>query len=690
MRSSLHLVLGLTAAPALLSITACGPAPAPVTPPAPTAAPAPPPAPVATTTYELSPVPEPADVVGVARWKSPAASLGAIASCAGVPQAVFDAGAKAIVERALHDMLRGSVDAKALAAVVAMDAPVDAVMTLDPAQKKPVMGAFSIGLTSLERAREAAEAAAGHPLTEMMPGAWKVGSVRELHCVIAAAAGPTPARLVCGGREKDLTTLAPYLTRTMPTVAAGTTDVHGELRFSPVEARYGSLLRQTLSQLPLVAQSEMAIGDAKFDRTILDAATGIEEELGALTGDLDKLTLDFGAGTPTCLKASGSLVLRGKKSWLANGMAERLDRAGAPPAIYWRLPKEAETATYTRAADPTHWQPVLRTARSLIEGALAKKNIGSAADRKALVDLLAFPLGKDTSTVHANGHAEPANAPAAKGAKAGGPNEMEAVIGSWIGWNVYGFDEGPTNIAKQLKDFVAVYNRAGLLAPLKKEMKADAKYLPSVKTVAPPAKLGKDALDVEIKISGLPLPTFDVNVDAGNVSVKGKTGAKPAGGKDKLVNITAHVLLMADGSSTWLAFGLDRDDLVQRLLAAKTGAPQEATLGARTGLDDLKNGKTMSGGFLTLGYFTRAATSSIGKILSGMPAGQKAADAQQALALLGTLPHKGEMPILITTTGAEAGPGPTSELTLAVPRDAVEDVSSLAINVLQLASAGKP
>lgn len=688
MRSSLHHLLGLAVVPALLS-TACGSPPPPAPPPAPTAEPAPAPAPVATTTYELTPVPEPADVVGIARWKSPKATLDTFAGCAGVPVSLIDEGVRAGVEGALKGLLHGEGDAKAFASVVALDAPVDALMTLDAAQKKPVMGAFAVGLTSLERAREAAEAAGGHPLTELSPGQWKVGQVKDLQCVIAASAGSTPARLVCGGREKDLTALAPYLTRTAPTMATQGGDMHGELRFAPVDAKYGSLLRQTVAQLPLVAQSEVSIGDPEFDKAVLDAATGLADEVIALSGDLDKLVLDFATGSPICFKGSHSLLLRGKKSWLAQGISERLDLAGAPSAIFWRLPKDAETATYTRGADPARYQGMLKTARALVDGFLTKKNIGSAADRKALADLFTFPLKKNTAIVHANGHP---NAPAAggKAAKAGAAAEIEALMGGSVGWTLYGFDEAPAAIVKSVKDAVAVYNRGGFQGALKKELKGDAKkFLPTVKTSAGPAKLGKDSLDVEIKIANIPEP--DVTVTPGAVTIKDKDHGK---GKDKgrapagqTVTLSFHLLVMGDGDTTWVAFGVDRDELVERLLGAKSGVAPTATLSTRPGLEDLKVGRTLSGGFLTVGYFTRAVTSGISKYLSKAKGSD--AEAKEIVTMLGGLPHKGETPILLTSTAAPEGAGTRGDFVVSVPKGAVEDVASLVMNVARASASHK-
>ena len=82
-----------------------------------------------------------------------------------------------------------------------------------------IVAAVSLGLTSLERARGTLEA--GATLTEVKPGLWKIGGKEpsSSSCFLAASAGSTPARLLCGDRDRDVTTLGPYLARTLPTLA---------------------------------------------------------------------------------------------------------------------------------------------------------------------------------------------------------------------------------------------------------------------------------------------------------------------------------------------------------------------------------------------------------------------------------------------------------------------------------------
>src|SRR5262249_28200778 len=154
-----------------------------------------------------------------------------------------------------------------IADVVALDAPVDLVMSLDQGRRgQPgAMFAFSMGLTSLERAKSTLEAAG--PLVELQPGFWRVGAKEAgaLTCVVGPAAGSAPARLVCGPPDRDVSALGPYLARNLPVAAPPAQDIHAELRFAPIEARHGGDLRRGLNLLPGLARMQ-GIGDPRFDR----------------------------------------------------------------------------------------------------------------------------------------------------------------------------------------------------------------------------------------------------------------------------------------------------------------------------------------------------------------------------------------------------------------------------------------
>ncbi|HMY15840.1 MAG TPA: hypothetical protein PKA58_05905 [Polyangium sp.] len=614
---------------------------------------------VATTTpgtaYDLTPVAEPQDVIALLGWKNPAETLRAFSACADTkPERALDA-AEIGMRGILRDVVSSSVDVRGLAAAVAYDAPIFGVASLDPQTKGPGgFVAFSIGLSSLDKAKAAVESAG--PLTEISPGHFRIAGRSEPVCIIAPSTGPSPVRLVCGPREKDVVTLAPYLTRTLPAASVAKSDVHVELRLAPAEARYGSLLRSQIQGLPVLAQAEGSIGEPKFDKAVVDAATGVADEVVALVADADKISVDAALDQVSCLNASASLSLRGKTSWLGGIMADRLDRAGPPPAIFWRAPKDSASVFYGRGTDPKKFAPILRTARLLIEGGLAKIQIGSEADHRALSEILDFSVGPYVETVSASGpHPD---VPADKLTTP--QQEMDSFLGSFTGWTLVGFEEGPAAMSKELKRVADVYARKGYQDALKKALGKKAGVLmPQVKVGPGPAALGAGSLDLSIKVDKLPAAEMGI--------------LKTAKGKDT-VSAELHVLLMPDGKSrTWMGIGVGKpDDLVKRLLGVKTGAPEDGTIAVRKDLEPLRRGDNMSAGFITMKMFTKSMQRS-SKIAGGRRNDQMM---EKVLKSFATMPHQGDSPIFVTTTskGVDA---PTGSFNIAASKPVMEDVGWL-------------
>jgi hypothetical protein len=578
--------------------------------------------------------------------------------CAALPQGDVLARTESVTRDFLREVIPQNVDARQLAAAVALDAPIYGMAALEPQSKRP--GAFvavSVGLTSLDKAKQAVESAG--PVTELGPGLFRVAGRTSPTCIIAASAGSTPARLVCGPKEKDVTALAPYLTRTLPAAAAPAQDVRLELRLQPAEARFGPLLRTQIQGLPVLAQAELSIGEETFDRAIVDAASGIADEVVALVADADKLTIDATMDPATCLHATAALSVRGKSSWTASTMSERPERAGAPPDIFWRAPKDSASVFYGRGTDPKRFSPILRTTRALVDGALRKFKIGSDADRRALVDLIEWPMGRDVISVSAAGRVE---APTAKDKKQTPQEEVNAIFKGILGWSLIGYEESSTAMAKQMKAFADVYARKGFQAPLKALMndmagKDGDKLLPKIKVKKAPASLGADALDLEIKIEKFPARTFDI---------KGATD------KD-LVTLELHMLLMPDGKSrTWVAFGAGNPDgLVKRLLAVKQGAPDTETIAARKDLDPLRRGSHMGAGFITLNPIVKSLSSPTSALALG-----RRNNLDRIMRSISTLPHQGDTPIFFSTsvTGTDT---PRSDVTVDVSKGTLEDIGWL-------------
>ncbi len=638
MRSS-RLFLGTALLVAAGPLAGCADPPQPVAPEQPAPA-----QPVAAP--DLAPVAEPADIFSTVRWKSFNATVHAASGCAGLPSEVVDGAARALLEKDFQKTF--GEPGKELASIVAYDAPVDYVVSLDPGRRSfHAFHAFAVGLSSIEGAK----AAAGATPHELAPGLWQVpgSESSKLTCAVGPAAGPVPARLVCAQSEADIAALGPYLTRNMAVAPMAAADIRAEVNFQPLVARFDEDIRRSLGFLPNLAQTQN-IGDARFDRALGDAAVALKDEGIALMADLDRARLDFSVDPDKCLTAALSVQMKGTASFISSSLAERTTHQGPPPAFFWRLPKDASSATYSHGSDPAKSAGMVRTLRHLLEGKLGQLKVGSEADRKALSNLLEAVMIKHDNTVLASGSSPDPNAPVASPSD-GSQKMFDSLMKGQGSWTILGFDESPEAITKFLKDLVNVWGRKGLVDPLKK-ITGHAEAYPTARLGPGHPQLGKGSQDLEIK--------FKIDPKKAKLPEKAK------------LEVSIHVLLMSDGKNTWLAFGVDKDKLVKELLTVKN-APESQTLAARSDLAPLRSQQAISNGFISLGSVTKSMIN----ILSNpaMQAAGKGQDFATIVKALENLPHHGQTPIFISSVKGAEGAA-SVETKLEIQKGTFEDLGS--------------
>ena len=629
---------------------------------------------------DVSPVPAPAEIVGTLRWKNPAASMAALANYAKMPAGFVDANVRAGIKEMLHDKLSELVDPGPFAEAVATDAPLDVVLAVDTkgTQPKPLM-ATAFGLSSL---RGALGALKSKP-KPVGPGMWQLGSEESWgpRCVIAAAAGRAPARMVCGDRMEEVVRLAPFMARTMPTQPDGPADISLDVHLKGLSQKYGQMLANQARGLPMLAE-ELKLNIPGFDKAVDEAATALAEEAAALIFDVDAIKLDLTVDAQRGAVVSGKLGFAGKKSWLVGTMVEGANLAGPAPEAMWRLPKDTETLSWGHMGDPGRYTKILANLQALLQGGLEKLKFASPADHAAMAKLLRLPFGKDVATVAATGHFSGATA-----VKAGAGSFFDRLFGSSIGWSVMGVEENSTALRAYLSEAVQVYNRPTLQAAIKKEMHSDAKYLPIVKTVPAPGSLGAGSLDIEVRIPNVEDPMAEAA--RGPMAVPppppvghgGPKAPKPVkAAKVPTTNITFHVLLMADGQRTWIGFGVDREALAKLMATVKGTGPAADGIETRPGMLAFKRGRHVSGGMLTL-------QSVIGAIKPGlsmaMQMGGASPEVQQILTLLEQLPNKGMTPMIMVGDATEGG-APSTSFEMTIPRESLEDVGYIVRNVMSL------
>lgn len=628
---------------------------------------------------DVSPVPEPAGLVVVGRVSKPSAIVAAVASWTRLP---LPSG---------PDLVRSLAD-ESIAAVVDLSQPVDAAVYVGSSRGgiEP-LAAFSVTVKDYEQAKvklgEAHRLVAGDNGqfkvsglgSKKRPSPMKAGPQTEDRseegadeedeeeedddsCVLAPA--PQGGRLVCG-ESAALDALVPYLSRTMPR-KKWASDVHVEVRPEPVRAP----LQDLRASLPILAHSLLG-SQSTTVRDLVDATMG---ELVDIANDTQKLSIDAqiaesGAVTNTRLEFQSTTSLMARLA-----MAPRGD---APPAGFWHLPAETDMAFFGRGADPK----LFDRPRELI-GGLMLEATGSAgmpeAERRALKDLVTdrvLSLFTSGTNVYGKGFDQAAVEKAAanlKGIKvddrAGRAEAERLLVEQIVGWHLYQVNEPVAKVGPVLRDWSTLWNRPTFAKWAKS--KSSAAALPRMRVAPVPAgvALPKETVHLEITI---PREDLDDESPLHPANAAGATPKKPVKTK-KIARkpIVAHVFAVPDGAATWLAFGLDAKLVAQRAGAALASAPDANTLGKVAGLEELREGKLNTGGFVSVRSFLFAATLDESGETSWIDG-------------LRTLPHKGSTPVLFT--GWAEAPSPEAKAgasvgTMHISRAIIEDIVKLAMS----------
>ena len=638
----------------LVSLPACAGAPPP--PPEPPPAPAPPP--VATVAApaepDLSPVAEPKNLVGVGRWRSVSTTISAVEKLAKLPVSLQSLVEKEVGDREVLDAMK-------------LDSSIEIAAALDPASREPdLQFAFSLPLKSADTARAIAEREG--KVSQVRPGVWRLGRTRgstDVTCAIAISLGDAPARLVCGQRDRDLEALLPFMTRGLPTANLGTSDMHMELRFAPLQEKARPFLEQGGSRLPAMAALFVSRETGITDPTVLDLVGSIAEEGVRFGDELDTLVLDaaLDAGTGTA-SSKGTLKLHGSKAWMSKALTGRADKQGPAPDLFWQMPKESDTASFGRGADPKLFEAFPKAISALF-GAVVKDKLPDS-DRKAIQDWIAKMPLMDAVAVSARGHIEGSSDKAAA-PKSGKHTPAEAIKTSreqlvkLLGWTLVGYDTKADAVADWLREMVRVYNRPSLQAFFKKTMGSEASKLPVIRTAAVPG-MPKGSLVIEAGINLTSKDVWDVARNRDEEWTRHPDGA-PAKGF-----IGVSVVVVPDGNRTWVAFGGDPVILRDKIKSTLASAPKDGTLGARAGLDPLKSGAVLSGGFVSLASVTHSFSDLVKRTNSRR-------EGKLFMAVEAAMPNKGQTPILVLGTAA-GGATPSYSAEVRVQKGTIDDIAA--------------
>ncbi|CAN5918481.1 hypothetical protein BH11MYX4_BH11MYX4_43260 [soil metagenome] len=648
--------LSFVAVTSLSAILACGggaPPPAPVTPSKPIAvAPEPPP--------DTTAVPEPAGLVVVGRISKPDGILKTVGSWSHLPLP----GSADLVRSIADDAVADAVD---------LAQPVDGAIALGGSKRDPKpLIAVSVAVRSFDDAK--AKLASKHKLTGGKNGVFYVEGIGSSSvkkgprdeddddgesCVLAHAS--SGARLVCGEREA-IDALAPYLTRTV-TRQQWPSDIHLEMTLDAVREP----LTQLRAGLPFLARSMLGSSSPALGQLIEASVT----ELVDVVGDTKRMTLDAqvaDAGLQATMK-----VDYGK----ANSVIARLatahpERAEAPPAAFLHLPADTDVAMYGKGSDPK----LFDHARELLGNVALEATEGAGMpepERKAVRDLvidrmltlftgpLVYGKGYDAAALEKLLAARNAVKPTDLGAL----DEANRLLAEqMIGWHLVQVQEPINKVGPMLKDWAALWNRPAFAKWAK--LQASGKMLAQMRTAPPPAgvALPKDTVHLEIVIPRADLEDGPVAVPTG----RGQKPAPPAKARRIPVRpLVLHVLAVPDQGGSWVGFGMDGKLLAQKAAASLSTAPDGATLGKAASAEALRDVKA-NGAFL--------ATLRGLLVFSALDRGS-----HTAFGLLGSLPSKGQTPIVLTFTsqGPAAGSAGSAVASFKLPRGAIEDMIKIAL-----------
>lgn len=645
----------------VILLSACGGPPPPVEPTQPTASVAAEPAPP--TTPDLSPAPEPPGLLLVARWKGPAKSIDQMLKLFGAPVSI-----ESLINKEGGDAAK----------LLDLDGSVDAAVLLDPgsADAEPKFsGAVSIPLKSFEEARASAEKDAG--VTAIRPGVVRLVSKKSEKevCDLIVAAGDAAARLVCGGSAREVEALRDWLSRGLPRTPPESSGLNATLRAGSLKDRYLGKLRTQAAKATDEARAAMTAQNVG-DPDLLAAPGVVLEEGLRFLEDLDRVDVKVALGTtPPELTSGGSVRFHSKSSWFTRVLTDANDRPGPAPEIFWRVPKDAYSATWGRGADPRLFDGVRAVAHKAVAEALGRVPMIPAADKAALE---AFVDGAPKTTglwVSATGLV-PSRKKA--GAKPDVIAEARDIVTSTLGWHVSGVEAPAAEYVAWARQGLDVYTRALRLVkefsavkkavsskPGKKEPDL-MELVPRVKEVKSPPGYPKGtvAFDIVLHFDGdvadLLLPKKAKKALEGALKTKSTAGAKGS--------MTLRLAITPDGDRTWIGFSADLDELKKRMNAVMSGAPREGTLATREGLEPLRQPGQTWGGFFGFGEILEKAVEAVAK--------EKPEHAADARAILATLPNKGKTPLLLVGSGA-AGQAPSSGVEVRLQAGSLADISAV-------------
>lgn len=595
---------------------------------------------------DLSPVSAPANLVAVGRVQRPRTLVETVLGWGGMPVG-------------LRQML--PADLRDIEGLLQWDAPLEVAAVLGAEQANAVaapMIVFSVGLSSVEKARTFVESQGGHA-TRLAPGVYRV-EIQEANCAIAASLGPSPARLVCSDDWKDVETLLPYATRGLPRETLSDKEAFFEVRLRPIEQRYRDQIR-SLRVLSGLFLRQIETDDARLDRALSNVVYALADELGQIATEADRLSLSAELDEANrSIDVSYGLTLQGSASTFGQMLRETGKRAAPPPAAFFRLPAEASSGGYGIAGDPVRLEKLTTPLGELLDAYLAREKLGARFRERVRASVTALPKVYGRSAYVSGG-----KAPA---------KEMTSSerLASSVGWHAGVMEHRIDDLTQLFGDLVAAFNDREFGNWLVEKRGLERALIPKAKTATVRVP-GFAAVGTAYNLELPPKLTerlLDVSKPSEPEASEGaaKPGAKPGAKPEKPVPVTISLVLAPDGGETWFAVAVNQREAVEKLVLAHGDAG--AKLESLPGLAPLKAGSSVSGGFTTVESLTRMFTELAEKNGIDLAAG------------LAKVPEHGRTPVLWWGTVSESGKDVTVGARLRVPAAAIGDAGALILQTV--------
>ncbi|NUO47830.1 MAG: hypothetical protein HOV80_03130 [Polyangiaceae bacterium] len=628
---------------------------------------------------DMSPVPAPKSLILLVRGTNPKKTLDTVQRLVSIPIKL---------ETLLNEATEGA------AAHLDLGESFDVALALDPATRdiddpKFFIG-FSVPLSQDFKPLLDILVKDGQEVEQLGPELWRVRekSSKGLTCEVLAPKGRTP-RLVCGEGESSYRELGPWLARTLPTSPKPTQDLWFRTDFGPVRDVIVPKIKAELDKELGDARKELARAGVA-DPELLDVPSVVAKELTLSLEELDRLEggVELDA-SKVQLKLSGELSFRGNQSWLTKVLTDGSGKPAPAPDMFWRLPKDADSALFGRTADPALFVGLRRVVKKGLGvglDVLQRESDGvlKDADKQAFIAVIdAWPASKGI-WVTASGTLPPL----AGGFPAGGKVEtfspQHAIVEAknkgraLLGWSVIGGEGNPEDLVKFFEKTNDAYARiiriakadlddrakkapASMKEHYRKERAEMDALLPKVKIVrnAPGYPKGSSVIEIDVSFS---------SEDVWTLTHPGSWDQKTEHPKGRTVRGTlpVRIAIVPDepGKYFW-GYAGDPEVLKQKLAGAMKGSNADGTLASRKDLERLKR-PMQGGGFISYGRTLEN--------FAKMDPNDR--DMKELTTVLQTLPNKGSAPIFFFG-GGKGGSTPSISAEMVLDKPWVEDISAL-------------